>query len=82
MTLTAIVGLTRPTQLSSRRVTSSVWSHQQRSPHDTSVLTAMLGTDGYPYWQSAAIQDGSNVFWKSVQDVRDVVNRVKVSLAT
>jgi exo-beta-1,3-glucanase (GH17 family) len=36
-----------------------------------------VGTDGYPYWQGAAVADGYNVFWESVQRVRDVVNTVK-----
>ena len=36
-----------------------------------------VGTDGYPYWQGSTEADGYNVFWKSVQDVRNVVNRVK-----
>lgn len=36
-----------------------------------------VGTDGYPYWQGAAVADGYNVFWESVQRVRDVVNSVK-----
>ena len=33
--------------------------------------------DGYPYFQGAAIQDGANVFWQSVQATRDAVNSVK-----
>jgi len=36
-----------------------------------------VGTDGYPYFQGSVIQDGANTFWKSVQDTRDVVQRVK-----
>lgn len=36
-----------------------------------------IGTDGYPYWQDGAISKGSEIFWKSVNDVRAVVNRVK-----
>ncbi|KAI9840410.1 MAG: hypothetical protein M1837_001623 [Sclerophora amabilis] len=35
-----------------------------------------VGTDGYPYYQNAGINDGYNVFWESVQKVRDVVGRV------
>ena len=33
--------------------------------------------DGYPYFQGAAIQDGANVFWQSVQATRNAVNSVK-----
>lgn len=36
-----------------------------------------IGTDGYPYWQDGDISKGSEIFWKSVNDVRAVVNRVK-----
>ena len=36
-----------------------------------------VATDGYPYFQDSAIEDSPNVFWKSVDDVRAVVNRVK-----
>ncbi|OCK85252.1 glycoside hydrolase family 17 protein [Lepidopterella palustris CBS 459.81] len=36
-----------------------------------------VGTDGYPYFQYTAIQDGANVFWQSVQATRDAVNAVK-----
>lgn len=46
---------------------------------NTAVVQAcdFVGTDGYPYWQGAAVGDGYNVFWESVQRVRDVVNSVK-----
>jgi exo-beta-1,3-glucanase (GH17 family) len=39
-----------------------------------------IGTDGYPYFQNTQannIDQGSNLFWESVQDVRNVVNKVK-----
>lgn len=36
-----------------------------------------VGMDGYPYYQNANINDAYNVFWQSVQDTRNVVNRVK-----
>ena len=36
-----------------------------------------VGTDGYPYFQDAAIDNAYDVFWKSVNDVRAVVDRVK-----
>lgn len=30
----------------------------------------------YPYFQNAAIGDAANVFWKSVEDTRNAVNRI------
>lgn len=36
-----------------------------------------VGTDGYPYYQDAAVGDGYAVFWESVRAVREVVDRVK-----
>ena len=30
----------------------------------------------YPYFQNSAIENAANVFWQSVQDTRDAVNRV------
>lgn len=36
-----------------------------------------VATDGYPYFQGSAIENAAEVFWKSVDDVRAVVNRVK-----
>lgn len=36
-----------------------------------------VGTDGYPYFQDTAIESAAEVFWKSVNDVRAVVDRVK-----
>lgn len=36
-----------------------------------------IGTDGYPYFQDAAIESADEVFWTSVDDVRKVVDRVK-----
>lgn len=46
---------------------------------NTAVIQAcdFVGMDGYPYYQNSNINDAYNVFWKSVQDTRDVVNRVK-----
>ncbi|OCL08470.1 glycoside hydrolase family 17 protein [Glonium stellatum] len=46
---------------------------------NNAVITAsdFVGMDGYPYFQGAAIQDGANVFWQSVQATRDAVNSVK-----
>lgn len=46
---------------------------------NNAVITAsdFVGLDGYPYFQGAAIQDGANVFWQSVQATRDAVNSVK-----
>ena len=48
-------------------------------PENAPVIRAcdFVGTDGYPYFQSAQESDGYNVFWQSVQATRDVVNRVK-----
>lgn len=45
---------------------------------NTPVIQAcdFIGTDGYPYYQYSDIGSASNVFWQSVQNVRDVVNRV------
>ncbi|KAI9759010.1 MAG: hypothetical protein M4579_002673 [Chaenotheca gracillima] len=45
---------------------------------NTDVIKAcdFIGTDGYPYFQNANINDGYNVFWESVQNVRDTVNKV------
>jgi hypothetical protein len=37
---------------------------------DTDILPS------YPYFQNSAIENAANVFWKSVQDTRDAVNRV------
>ena len=36
-----------------------------------------IGTDGYPYWQGSQISSSHDVFWQSVNAVRDVVNKVK-----
>jgi len=46
---------------------------------NTAVIQAcdFVGTDGYPYFQGAAIEDAANVFWQSVQATRDMVNKVK-----
>jgi exo-beta-1,3-glucanase (GH17 family) len=46
---------------------------------NTAVISAcdFVGTDGYPYYQGTAESDGYNVFWESVNAVRDVVNQVK-----
>ena len=43
------------------------------------VITAsdFVGTDGYPYWQGSAASSGEDVFWQSVQDVRNTVGQVK-----
>ena len=48
-------------------------------PANTAAIQAcdFVGMDGYPYYQNSNINDAYNVFWKSVQDTRDVVNRVK-----
>lgn len=48
-------------------------------PENEAVIRAcdFVGTDGYPYWQNAGIGGSYDVFWKSVNDVRSVVNRVK-----
>lgn len=35
-----------------------------------------IGMDGYPYFQNSAIENAANVFWKSVEDTRNAVNRV------
>jgi exo-beta-1,3-glucanase (GH17 family) len=35
-----------------------------------------IGTDGYPYYQDSSIDNAYNVFWESVQTVKDVVARV------
>ena len=46
---------------------------------NTDVIKAcdFVGTDGYPYFQAATESNGYNVFWDSVQNVRNVVNNVK-----
>jgi hypothetical protein len=51
-------------------------------PKNAQVLRAVewVGTDGYPYWQGSLPQgQGADVFWKSVNDVRNVVQQIKVS---
>lgn len=49
---------------------------------NTAVIQAcdFVGTDGYPYFENTkpnGIDQGYNLFWKSVQKVRDTVNTVK-----
>ena len=46
---------------------------------NTAVIQAcdFVGTDGYPYFQSSDISDASNVFWESIDNVRNTVNSVK-----
>jgi len=46
---------------------------------NTAVIQAcdFVGMDAYPYYQNANINDAYNVFWESVQNTRDVVNKVK-----
>ncbi|KAF2454089.1 glycoside hydrolase family 17 protein [Lineolata rhizophorae] len=43
------------------------------------VITAcdFVGMDGYPYFQGATIEQAPEVFWQSVTDTRNAVNRVK-----
>ncbi|KAL9113044.1 MAG: hypothetical protein Q9227_002656 [Pyrenula ochraceoflavens] len=43
-------------------------------PANAAVISAVdfLGMDGYPYFQNASIDDAWNVFWKSVDDTRNV----------
>ena len=43
-------------------------------PANTAVITAcdFLGMDGYPYFQDASIDDSNDVFWTSVNNVRDI----------
>jgi glucan endo-1,3-beta-D-glucosidase len=36
-----------------------------------------VGMDGYPYFQDSPIESAADVFWTSVNDVREVVDRVK-----
>ncbi|KAK3079144.1 hypothetical protein LTS18_005622, partial [Coniosporium uncinatum] len=45
---------------------------------NTAVIKAcdFIGTDGYPYWQGSTPEQASDVFWQSVNDVRDVVNHM------
>ncbi|KAK8208989.1 hypothetical protein M8818_003953 [Zalaria obscura] len=45
---------------------------------NTAVIEAsdFIGTDGYPYFQSTAIEDAADTFWDSVNAVRNVVNNV------
>jgi exo-beta-1,3-glucanase (GH17 family) len=41
--------------------------------------TGRLDTDSfpsYPYFQNTAIENAANVFWQSVTDTRNAVNRV------
>ncbi|KAL8797109.1 MAG: hypothetical protein Q9195_000576 [Heterodermia aff. obscurata] len=49
------------------------------NPANNAVITAsdFIGTDGYPYFQDASINDGYNVFWQSVTDVGSMVAQVK-----
>lgn len=49
------------------------------NPANNAVITAsdFIGTDGYPYFQDASINDGYNVFWQSVTDVGNMVAQVK-----
>ncbi|KAI9716375.1 MAG: hypothetical protein M1828_000364 [Chrysothrix sp. TS-e1954] len=44
-------------------------------PENVALIKAVdfVGTDGYPYFQDAAIEDGASVFWDSVEAVRNVV---------
>ena len=48
-------------------------------PANIPVINAsdFIGTDGYPYFQNASINDGYNVFWQSVDDVQNMVQDVK-----
>jgi len=48
-------------------------------PENAPVIMAcdFVGTDGYPYYQDASINDGSNTFWSSVDATRRAVNNVK-----
>lgn len=39
-----------------------------------------VGSDAYPYWQGATVPQSADVFWKSVDDVRNAVNSVKVRI--
>lgn len=57
------------------------WTAWVKSENNA-VITAcdFVGTDGYPYFQntqSNPIDQGYNLFWDSVQNVRNVVNAVK-----
>ncbi|KAH8666038.1 glycoside hydrolase family 17 protein [Tricladium varicosporioides] len=57
------------------------WTAWVKSENNA-VITAcdFVGTDGYPYFQSTQsnpIDQGYNLFWDSVQNVRNVVNAVK-----
>lgn len=54
------------------------WTAWVKSENNAVILASdFVGTDGYPYFQGAEIQNGANVFWDSVQATRDVVNAVK-----
>ncbi|PNS17313.1 hypothetical protein CAC42_6996 [Sphaceloma murrayae] len=48
-------------------------------PRNEDVIKAcdFVGNDAYPYWQDADIGNARQVFWDSMNAVRDVVNRVK-----
>ena len=48
-------------------------------PENAPVIQAcdFVGTDGYPYYQGASINDGFNTFWSSVDATRNAVNNVK-----
>jgi exo-beta-1,3-glucanase (GH17 family) len=37
------------------------------------------GTDGYPYWQGATMQQAAEVFWTSVSNVQNALNNIKVN---
>lgn len=46
---------------------------------DQFATSAEFSTDNdfrYPYFQNAAIGNAANVFWKSVEDTRNAVNKV------
>jgi hypothetical protein len=50
------------------------------NPNNADVVKAVdfVGTDGYPYWQGAMISQSADIFWNSVNDVRNAVNKIKV----
>lgn len=49
------------------------------NPANNAVIQAcdFIGTDGYPYFQDASVNDGYNVFWQSVTNVGNMVAQVK-----
>jgi glucan endo-1,3-beta-D-glucosidase len=54
------------------------WTAWVKAENNAVILASdFVGTDGYPYFQGAAVESGADVFWQSIQATRDVVKAVK-----